>query len=379
MKFLHTSDWHIGRTFHGHPTTDHLCEVLAAIAQEVGERGIDVVVVAGDVFDSSAPAAAYFTILSDAIKAIRMAGAQVIISSGNHDSATRLGFQSEWAALGGVHVITRVDQAWVPVTIDGVSYYCVPYLEPFLMKDEYPEEELTTHEQVLGFVMDRVRLDIAARGGSSVVLSHCFAAGVQPSDVERDVSAGGLGIVSTSVFEGVDYVALGHIHGQAVLAENIRYSGAPLYYSFKETDKKRGGWLVEIDATGLKDVSWLDFPIPRKVTTLTGGIEELLTSTKFGRHENDWISAAITDKVRPMDAMARLQTRFPNCATIEFSPSVLAEDAVQTYGSRVVGKTDTEVVDGFLGFVRNGEASSAFETKLVAESLVELQTEEAAR
>jgi exonuclease SbcD len=379
MKILHTSDWHIGRTFHGHPTTDHLAEVLAAIAREVAARQIDVVIVAGDVFDSSAPAAAYFTILSNAIKAIREAGAQVVISSGNHDSATRLGFQAEWAGLGGVHVVTRVDQAWVPVTIGGVNFYCIPYLEPFLMKDEYPDQKLATHEQVLTFAMDRVRADIAERGGPSVVLSHCFAAGVQPSDVERDVSAGGLGVVSTSVFDGVDYVALGHIHGQAVLANNIRYSGAPLYYSFKETDKKRGGWLVEIDATGLKDVSWLDFPIPRNVTTLTGEIEELLASTKYGKHENDWISAVITDKVRPMDAMARLQTRFPNCATIEFSPTILAEDAVQTYGSRVVGKTDAEVVDGFLDFVRNGQAATEFESTLVAESLVQLQTEEAVR
>lgn len=378
MKILHTSDWHIGRTFHGHSTTEHLSTVLCAIAYEVAERQIDVVLVSGDVFDSSAPAAAYFTILTDAIKAIRDAGAQVIISSGNHDSATRLGFQSEWAGLGGVHVITRVEHSWVPVLIDGVYFYGIPYLEPFLLKDAYPDERLTSHEQVLGFVMDRIRADIATHGGRSVVLSHCFAAGVQQTDVERDVSAGGLGIVSTEVFNGVDYVALGHIHGQATLAENIRYSGAPLYYSFKESGKKRGGWIVELDQNGLGEVTWLDLPIPRRVTTLTDTIDELLTSASYTEFESDWVFALITDQVRPMDAMSRLHTRFPHCATLDFAPTVVTDETPQTYGARVVGKTDIQVVDGFLDFVRNGQSATPTETKIVSEMLVELAREEAA-
>ncbi len=379
MKILHTSDWHIGRTFHGHSTTEHLVEVLDAVASAVAERHIDVVLISGDVFDSSAPAAANFTILADAIRAIRQAGAEVVISSGNHDSATRLGFQSEWAGLGGVHVITRSEQAWVPVVIKGVNFYGIPYLEPFLLKDNYPGETLTTHEQVLGFAMDRIRTDIVERGGRSVVLAHCFAAGVEPSDVERDVSAGGLGIVSTDVFAGADYVALGHIHGQATLAENIRYSGAPLYYSFKETNKKRGGWIVELDDGGLGEVTWLDFPIPRKVTTLTDTIDELLTTTKYVDFEDDWICAVIIDQVRPMDAMSRLRSRFPNCATLEFAPSFVAEEAPQTYGSRVVGKSDIQIVGGFLEFVRNGRAVTEPELGILSQALVELDSEEAAR
>jgi exonuclease SbcD len=379
LKILHTSDWHIGRTFHGHSTTEHLAEVLSAVAIAVAERHIDVVLISGDVFDSSAPAAANFTILANAIRSIRQAGAEVVISSGNHDSATRLGFQSEWAGLGGVHVITRPEQAWEPVSINGINFYGIPYLEPFLLKDDYPEETLTTHEQVLGFAMNRIRADIAERGGRSVVLSHCFAAGVEPTEVERDVSAGGLGIVSTDVFAGVDYVALGHIHGQATLAENIRYSGAPLYYSFKETDKKRGGWIFELDDGGLGEVTWLDFPVPRNVTTLTDSIDELLTSDTYDEFEADWICAVITDQVRPMDAMSRLRTRFPNCATLGFAPAFVAEDAPQSYGSRVVGKSDIQVIGGFLEFVRNGHAATEPELNILNQALVELESEEVSR
>jgi exonuclease SbcD len=210
-------------------------------------------------------------------------------------------------------------------------------------------------------------------------VSHCFAAGVQQTDVERDVTAGGLGIVSTDVFDGADYVALGHIHGQATLAENIRYSGAPLYYSFTEGGKKRGGWIVELDENGLGEVTWLDLPIPRRVTTLTDTIAELLSSSTYTEFERDWISAVITDQVRPMDAMSRLHSRFPNCATLDFAPTFVADDTPQTYGSRVVGKSDVEVVDGFLAFVRNGQAATEVETTFVSETLVELAAEQAAR
>jgi len=136
---------------------------------------------------------------------------------------------------------------------------------------------------------------------------------------------------------------------------------------------------VELDDHGLHKVTWLDFPIPRNVTTLTDSIDELLTSAKYAEFADDWICAVITDQVRPMDAMSRLRARFPNCATLEFAPSFVAEDAPQTYGSRVVGKSDIQVVGGFLEFVRNGHSATESELALLSQALIELESEEAAR
>ncbi|TFC82096.1 exonuclease SbcCD subunit D [Cryobacterium sp. TmT2-59] len=398
MKILHTSDWHIGRTFHTHSTLGHLRQVLDALVQAVRDHRIDVVAVAGDIFDSAMPSADSYTLLAAALREIREAGAQVVMTSGNHDSATRLGFQSEWARLAGIHVVTRPEQFLEPVTLQDehgpVHFYGIPYLEPALIRHLYPDETLKTHEQVLTFVMRRIRADLAVRGGRSVVLSHCFAAGVavaEATDVERDITAGGLDLVPVSVFTnpvfindgfindgaksvGPDYVALGHIHGRAVLNDRVRYSGAPLHYSFSEAGKPRGGWLVDLgpgDGRGGHEaqIEWVDLPVPRRLSVLTGEIDALLTDDSFDEFTDDWVSAILTDQVRPLDGMRRLQKRFPHCVTLEHRPFIVVQSEVATYGERIYRQNDLEIVAGFLEFVRNGVGQTDFERDLVAEIL----------
>ncbi|POH69671.1 MULTISPECIES: exonuclease SbcCD subunit D [Cryobacterium] len=373
MKILHTSDWHIGRTFHTHSTLDHLALVLDALVDIVRERGVDVVAVAGDIFDSATPSADSYTLLSGTLARLHATGARVVMTSGNHDSATRLGFQSEWAGLAGIHVVTGFDQYRTPISIDDehgpVHFYGIPFLEPALVRHHYPDELLKTHEQVLGLAMRQVRADLADRGGRSVVLAHCFAAGVAASDVERDISAGGLDLVPVSVFDGPDYVALGHIHGRAQITDRVRYSGAPLHYSFAEADKPRGGWLVDLDANGLAETEWVDLPIPRRLRVVTGELESLAHDDAFTSFENDWIAAVLTDRVRPLDGMRTLQKRFPHCVALEHRPTITQATEESTYSDRVKHKSDPEIVAGFLEFVRNGVGLSAFERELVAEVL----------
>jgi exonuclease SbcD len=380
MKILHSSDWHIGRTFHGHSTLEHLSSVLSALVALVREHDVDVVAVAGDIFDSAQPSADCFAVLSKALHDLHEAGAAVVITSGNHDSATRLGFHSEWLGLSGIHIVTAHDAYATPITIDDeygpVDFYGIPYLEPSLFRHRHPEAELRTHEQVLGFAMDEIRTDAAGRDTRSVVLSHCFAAGIgantniasdEASDVERDITSGGLNVVPVGVFDGPDYVALGHIHGRAALSERVRYSGAPLHYSFSEAPKPRGVWLVELDAGGLDTVEWLDLPVPRRLSVLTGTLDELLVDPEYSEYEGDWVSAILTDRVRPLDAMRLLQQRFPHCATLEHRPLVRAEPDALSYRQRIEAKSDDEIVAGFLGLVRNGVGPTEYEAALIAE------------
>ena len=399
MRILHTSDWHVGRTFHGHSTLAALREVLGALVDIVRTQRVDVVLVAGDIFDSASPAADNYTVLTDALRDIRSAGATVIMTSGNHDSATRLGFQSEFAQLAGIHIVTREEQHLEPITLQDdagpVHIYGIPYLEPSLIRHRYPQEQLRTHTQVLGFVMDRIRADAAERGGRSVVMSHSFVVGVEEpaaSDVvgdadgsaavtalppERDITAGGLDFVplsvfSKTVFDGPEYVALGHIHGRSTLAPNVRYSGAPLHYSFSEAGKPRGGWLVDLGPAGTDaSISWVDLPVPRRLTVLTGTLDELLTDDAHADNEQDWIAAQLTDQVRPLDGMRRLQKRFPYCVTLEHRPTIVADAGTQSYTQRVAAKSDAEIVDGFLSFVRNGVGASDYERGVVSELLTD--------
>lgn len=385
MKILHTSDWHIGRTFHTHPTLDNLGAVLAALVEIVRERGVDVVVVAGDVFDHAMPSKESYAVLTAVLRQLKEAGAAVVVTSGNHDSAARLGFQSEWASLAGIHVVTGHDQYLPPITLADahgpVHFYGIPYLEPALVRHFHPGVHLKTHEQVLRLAMDRIRADMLSRRGRSVVLSHCFAAGgaaaSEASEVERDITVGGLDVVPLGVFDGPDYVALGHIHGRARLTERVRYSGAPLHYSFAEAGKPRGGWLVTLDADGLGPVDWVDLPVPRRLSVLEGPIDDLLHDESHRDSEQDWVKVILTDQVRPLDGMRMVQTRFPHCVALEHRPTVTTEADGATYAERIRSATsDPEIVAGFLSFVRNGVGPSEFETALIAELLAEQSSKE---
>lgn len=400
MRLLHTSDWHLGRSFHGSSTLSHLREVLGAIPGIVREHGVDTVLVAGDVFDHSAPAAELYGVLAEAIRGIREAGAVVVMTSGNHDNPARLGFQSEWASLGGVHVVTRPEGFREPIELfdehGAVDVYPIPYLEPMQHTGLYRGETLRTHAELLPRVMTEVRELAAARGSRSIVLAHCFAANFgrgeaavadagarpDPSEVAAantglvwDLTAGGVDVVPASVFDGIDYVALGHIHGRMILTERVRYSGAPLHFSFSEAGKPRGGWIVDLSAEGLAHAEWVDLPVPRPLVRVRGTLDELLTAESYSEHVGSWVQATLTDRVRPVDAMRRLRERFPYCAHLEFEPEGNVPEATsQSYASKVERKNDLEIVDEFLNHVRNGVGLDSNEQTIVREVIAEVRS-----
>ncbi|GAA3911282.1 exonuclease SbcCD subunit D [Microbacterium invictum] len=374
MRILHTSDWHIGRTFHGHATLDALRGVLETLVDRVRAGNIDVVIVAGDVFDSATPAAGCYTLLSDTLRALADTGAQVIVTSGNHDSAARLGFQAG-LLRDGIHVLTDPHAVGTPITIDDadgpVHFYGIPYLEPALLRHEWPAAR--TQAGALAHAMGLVRADLATRGGRSVAIAHCFAAGVEPTPhLERDIQQGGLDVVPLSAFDGVDYMALGHIHGRQALAPTVRYAGAPLHYTFGEGDKPRGSWLVEMDATGVASVDWLELPVPRRLVTLRAPLDALLTDARYAAAEDAWVCVEYTDTLPQRDPLRRLQERFAFCAKVVHLPAVRREGDELTYVDRVrAAVTDRELVEAFLVHVREGEGASGREAELLAEVLDE--------
>ncbi|MEW1835580.1 exonuclease SbcCD subunit D [Microbacterium sp. NPDC079995] len=380
MRILHTSDWHIGRTFHGHSTLDALRGVLDELTAQVRAHGVDVVIVAGDVFDSATPAAACYTLLSDALRGIADAGARVVVTSGNHDSAARLGFQAG-LLRDGIHVLTDPDAVGTPLTIDDdhgpVHFYGIPYLEPALLRHRW--EGVRTQAAVLGRAMDLVRADLAERRGRSVAIAHCFAAGVEPTPhLERDIQQGGLDVVPLSTFDGVDYMALGHIHGRQRLAENVRYAGAPLHYNFGEGDKPRGSWLIDLDAEGLTSVEWLELPVPRRLVTLRGSFAEILEDEQYETAAEAWVCVEYTDDLPEADPLRRLQQRFPFCAKVVHAPAVVRSGDRRSYVERVrAARTDRELVEAFLAHVREGQGPSEREAEVLDDVLDERVRQEA--
>ena len=373
MRFLHTSDWHIGRSFHRTPTLEALDSVFEAMVAVACEHGVDVVVASGDIFDSSTPSAEAVRLLDSVLLRLSDAGIRVVLTAGNHDSPARLGAKAAFAHRAGIHVMTEIEGIADPITIADdhgeVHFYGVPYIEPALQRHIWTNAEaMRSQKDALGYALEIVRGDWRKRGGRAVVLAHTFAQGAEGEscDSERDI-VGGVDKVPVDFFTEFTYAALGHIHGRAELAPNVRYSGAPLHYSFSEANKPRGGWLVDLDANGLACVDWVDFPVPRPLSTVTGTLAELLEDPAHAGLQEHWISATITDPVRPMNSLRRLQERFPYAVEITFKPSYVHDNGVKTYAERVRAKPDVEVIDAFLAVVRNGESATQEEAAIVRE------------
>ena len=376
MRILHTSDWHIGRTFHGHSTLAALAEVLDALVAQVRENAVDVVIVAGDVFDSATPAASAYTLLDDALLALHETGATVVMTSGNHDSAARLGFHSR-LLRDGIHVLTDPLAIATPITVHDehgpVHFFGVPYLEPAIVRQHWSDVEpaLRTQAQVMSHAMGLVREGAAAHEGRSVAIAHCFAAGVDvTAGLEREVRQGGLDMVPLASFDGPDYVALGHIHGRQQLSERVRYSGAPLHYSFGEQHKQRGSWLVDLDADGLAAVEWLELPVPRALVTLTGSLDEILADENATAHADAWVCAIYTDALPQHEPMRRLRERFPFCALVQHQPAGADAADERSYAQRLrTAVSDVDRIEAFLEHVRGGQGATEREAELIREVL----------
>ncbi|WP_280506026.1 exonuclease SbcCD subunit D [Nocardia farcinica] len=361
MRVLHTSDWHVGRTFHGVDLLVDQARALAAVAELVAEESVDVVVVPGDVYDRSIPSADAIGVCTRGLEAIAAAGAKIVATSGNHDSPARLGAGASFAAAGGLYLRTRVADCDRPVVLSDqhgeVAFYGIPYLEPEVVRAELEVPRARSHAEVLEVVMERIRADLAARPGArSVVLAHAFVVGGEATGSERSISVGGVETVPMSIFDEIDYVALGHLHSPQALAESVRYSGSPLPYSFGESTHRKAVWIVDLDESGLSEVRRRDLPTVRGLSRLTGTLDELLGDPAHEAAVEHYVSATLTDHARPLDAMRRLRERFPHAVHVEWvRPDA---DSVLRYRERVRGRDDAEVARGFLTDVR-GEPSAS--------------------
>ncbi|MFJ2298891.1 exonuclease SbcCD subunit D [Oerskovia paurometabola] len=377
MRILHTSDWHLGRTLHGVDLLDHQAAYLDHLVDVVRAEGVGAVLVAGDVYDRAIPPVDAVNLLSDTVA--RLAEhADVVLTPGNHDSAIRLGFGAS-LMRAGVHFRTRVPDVGTPVVLDPasrggsggrVAVYAMPYLDPDAVRWELADgcgcggdaRDLSgrehdraplprSHEAVTAAAVRRVAADVACRregGGDrlrNVVVAHAFVVGGQASESERDIRVGGVDSVPAGVFggAGVDYVALGHLHGpQTVTVPGVsrettgqgdevapvaRYSGSPLAYSFSEMHQKKSTVLLDLDATGDARTQLLPAPVPRRLAEVTGTLDDLLGAAG-DPHTDDWLRVFVTDPARPTEMYARVRARFPHALQVQHRPPVTAEREV---------------------------------------------------
>jgi len=329
MRLIHTSDWHLGRTLHGESLLEHQSVFLDwLLGQATGHR-VDAVVVAGDVYDRAVPPTDAVALLDQTLVRFFRAGIPVVLTSGNHDSAVRLGFASGLSEAAGIHLRTRVEDIARPVIIcdehGEVGIYGIPYLLPDAVMAELRAER--SHASVLAAACERIRADAAARGlRRTVVIAHALVTGGQVSESERDIRVGGIGDAPARVLAGCSYLALGHLHGQQRVdaggTTSARYSGSPLAFSFSERDHRKSVTLAEIAGDGTVVTQLLPTPVPRPLREVRGRLDELLARADGDLADlvGAWVKAVLTDQARPVAPMERLRERWPHTIALDFQP-----------------------------------------------------------
>ena len=380
MRLLHTSDWHLGRSLHGVDLHGAQRAFVSELVAAVKQHAVDAVLIAGDVFDRAVPPVAAVQLWADALDEL-CALVPVIAISGNHDSAIRLGAGATLFRKG-VHIHTDLDGIGSPVMLRDefgpVAVYPIPFLDPDIARHQLSsgDEPLArSHAAVLTEAMRRVHADLTHRratdtGVRSVAMAHAFvlasplgsdvAEQPQRSDSERDISIGGVDSVPASTFDGIDYVALGHLHGaQRVAGERVRYSGSPLRYSFSEVRQRKQALLVDLDAEGTVATQSIEMSQPRGMAVLRGTMAGLLTASEHERDADSWVQIAVTDPERPAEMRARLLERFPHALSTRHEPAT-GPLAVSSAGHATpIPQAPDEVAAAFVHYVTGGHISDA--------------------
>jgi len=315
MRILHSSDWHLGRLFHQVHLTDDQAYVLDEFVKLAREAKPDVIVIAGDLYDRAVPPPEAVELLDDVLTRLTLElGIPTLAIAGNHDSAERVGFAARLLAERGLHLVGTLAQQGVITLADDhgeVDFVAVPYAAPEAVRSAFSDDTVRGHERALEAQLSRLMPEVAGR--RRVAIAHAFVDGASDSESERPLTVGGTGCVSASLFEGFDYVALGHLHRPQQVTPKARYSGSLLPYSFSEAEHEKSVSMVEMAADGSVSVEAIALPTRRSLRVIEGTFDDLLQQPE----SDDYVLARLTDPGPILDAMARLRKVFPNALQIE--------------------------------------------------------------
>ena len=368
MRLIHTSDWHLGRTLHGESLLEHQATFLDWLLDQAVTHQADAVVVAGDIYDRAVPPQDAVELLDKTLAGFAGARIPMVLTSGNHDSAIRLGFGSALTEQAGIHLRTSVADITRPVIVTDAhgetGIYGIPYLLPDAVMDELGAER--SHASVLAAAAARIREDAARRGLSrTVVLAHAFVTNAEPSESERDIRVGGIGDAPAAVLAGCSYLALGHLHGQQEVpvpkrSTKARYSGSPLAFSFSENQVK-SVTLAEIDGAGTAATKLLPAPVPRPLRQVRGRLADLLAraSADLADLAGAWVKVVLTDQVRPAAPMERLREKWPHTIALDFAPEGGLTGADADLARLAETKDPVDICGSFVEYVAGAPADKA--------------------
>lgn len=378
MRLLHTADWHIGRQLHNLSLLDEQRHALQQITDLVEARQVDVVLVAGDIYDRSVPPAAAVALLDEVLSRICLElGVPVIMIAGNHDSPERLAFGARHLTRAGLHIVGHLRPEPEPILLGKpgheVAFYALPYADPASVRQLFGIE-VSNHDQAMAFLTGQILAHNAGRS-PCVLLSHCFVAGGEASESERPLAIGGAEWVSPEHFKPFDYVALGHLHGRQFRgAEHIRYAGSILKYSFSETRHHKSVTLVDLDDSGVTRIEQVDIQPLHDMRILEGELATLLAQGADDPQREDYLLVRLSDSHAILDIMGKLRQVYPNVLHLE-RPGLMANGEQRTLHREQLKRGELALFDDFYQQVR-GENLTPEQRSLIADLLEQIHQEE---
>ena len=354
MRFIHTADWHLGKLFgQRHMTEDqaYVLEELLALCKDVHP---DALVIAGDVYDRAIPPPEAVELFNEILTRLAAQGIHVLFIAGNHDSAVRLGFGAQLLRTSGIYLSGVVCAEEPPVILSDehgdVYFSLIPYGDPPHVREAFSLDENVSFDGALAVQIAAARAQIPS-SARSVAVVHAFVIGGQTSESEHALSIGGSDQVSAEHFTAYSYTALGHLHApQRAGAENVRYSGSLLKYSFDEAHQKKGIELVELDAAGAASHTFYPLTPRHDVRIVRGMMDEIMTDTFDPLPHDDYICVELLDTDAVLAAHEKLRRVYPNLFTIT-RPNLNVNRLSSTERSYERGKSDLHLFSDFFAEV----------------------------
>ncbi len=373
MKFIHLADLHLGKQFNDVSLLEDQKAVLfEQIVPMIEKENVDAVIIAGDVYQKSAPQAEAMEVFSKFLSEVVSLKKKVFIISGNHDSSQRISYFSSLIKQAGVYVSETFDGTLQSIDLSdeygNLTIYMLPFVRTAQVKKLLPEESISTCQDAVKAVLKQTKIDKSRR---NILICHQFITGSETSESE-EFSVGGLDNIDASVFDDFDYVALGHIHKpQKVKRETLRYAGSPIKYSFSEANQNKCMTVVDVKEKGNIEISSSPIYQVHDVRKVEGYFDELLA----GKYTEDYVWVTIHDENVPLDASITLRSVFPNMMNFSVVNSKTKTDFNVSTGDDIEDKTIFELFEDFYRLQNNDQEMSEKHKKEFKKVLEELEEE----
>ncbi len=359
MRFLHLADLHIGKQIGSYSLIEDQRFTLERIVGLMGERNVDALIVAGDIYDKSAPSAEAVSLFNDFLTEVVDAGITVIAIPGNHDSAERISFAQDILKRQKVYFPPVYDGTLMKVPVcdqwGEVDVWLMPFIKPAMVRKCFPDLELgNDYTAAVSAVLGACEIDPVRR---NVLVAHQFvtATGVVTERALEELDLGGVDNVDVSLFDAFDYVALGHVHRpQRVGRDVVRYAGSLLKYSVSEALRPKSLAFVEIgekvsdEAGACVTFELVDMPALRDLRVIEGPLEMLTSPEVVGAaNADDYVFARLTDEYPQIDAMAKLRAVYPHILGMEERAGV---SGAGTDDDELIDLDDFNPFDAFCAF-----------------------------